>query len=117
MKIKDIFERSFMDLPMDQPTGPFYHGTSDKILSIGDRLIPPKDTGMLSEKGRKKNLDKVFFTNDKRSASIYAQKAAKQFGGNPVVYTISPVGDIEVLNNTPGTTVYNADWAYIKGAA
>lgn len=117
MKISDIFEQTFMNLRVHEPNGPFYHGTSDRILSIGDKLIPPKDTGMLSERGRKINLDKIFFTHDKRSAFVYARKAAKRFGGNPVVYEISPVGSIGVLNDMPGTTVFHADWAYIKDAA
>lgn len=118
MKISDLFEQSFMNLKVHQPDGPFFHGTSDKILSIGDKLIPPKDTGMLSERGRKVNLDKVFFTHDKQSAFAYARKAVKAFGGgNPVVYEISPVGNIGVLNDTPGTTVFHADWAYIKQVA
>jgi hypothetical protein len=117
MKISDLFEQSFMNLRFHQPEGTFYHGTSDKILSIGDKLIPPNDTGMLSERGRKVNLDKVFFTHDKRSASTYARKAVKEFGGNPVVYEVSPIGDIGTLNDKPGTTVFHADWAYIKKVA
>jgi len=39
--------------------------------------LPPANTGNISEKGRKKNLDKVFFTKDLKSAKIYADRAKR----------------------------------------
>lgn len=93
----------------------FYHGTSD-ALGIADTLLPPEQSERLSEVGRKKNLNKVFFTRDAKSAEIYAKKAVKQFGGNPVVYTIRPVGEITVVQDTPGTTVFMADSATVVGS-
>jgi hypothetical protein len=67
----------------------------------------------LAELGRKRNLDKVFFTQDKRSAAIYARKAVKRFGGQPVVLQIEPVGSVVVLQTAPGTTVFMADSAEV----
>lgn len=92
----------------------YYHGTST-ALGIEGELLPPSRTERLSEVGRKKNLDKVFFTRDKGSAEIYAKKAVKQFGGEPVIYIIEPVGNITVLQDTPGTTVFMADSANVVG--
>lgn len=37
----------------------FYHGTSSSC-KISHKLLPPSMTGTLSEKCRKKNLDKIF---------------------------------------------------------
>lgn len=91
----------------------YYHGSSS-ALDITDRLLPPNESNKLSEVGRNKNLDKVFFTKDKKSALIYAAKAVKQFGGEPVLFRVYPVGDIEVLNSNAGTTVFMAPWAYVE---
>ena len=127
MKIKDLYqivpedmeivnmfegrESPFMDVYQERRT--YYHGSSTEA-KITDRLLPPNMTGVLSELGRKKNLDKVFFTADIGSARIYAGRAVNKLGGNPVIYEVSPVGRIETLNDTQGTTVYYADWAYVK---
>lgn len=102
---------SIFDLRPEART--YYHGTSDAI-DVGDRLLPPDMTGMISEVGRKRNTHRVFFTADIKSAKIYAGRAVRQFGGRPVVYEIAPVGEIEVLNHQAGTSVLAADWAYIK---
>ena len=51
------------------------------------------------EKGRKKNLDKIFYTTDKNSAKIYAGRAVRRFGGNPIIVRAIPMGDIDVINN------------------
>jgi DNA/RNA tunnel of bacterial DNA dependent RNA polymerase. len=91
---------------------PYYHGTSSN-LGIGDTLLPPNSTDKISELGRKKNLDKVFFTRDYKSAEIYAKKAVKRFGGDPVVFLIKPIGDLSVVQDMPGTTVFMADTAEI----
>lgn len=90
----------------------YYHGTSS-VVGIGDKLLPPNMTDVLSEKGRLKNLDKVFFTKDIGSAKIYAGRAVQRFGGTPVIYKVHPVGRISTLQDSPGTTVYFADWAYV----
>lgn len=116
MKIQELLEKtpSFFDLPLeDEIEGPFYHGTSTN-LDIEDKLLPPDMTDTIAEIGRKKNLDKVFFTSDYRSAHIYAQKATKAFGGQPIVYRVHPVGEIEIVQQKAGTTVYAAPWAYVE---
>ena len=94
----------------------FYHGTARKFR-IGEALVPPKEHGFeISEKGRKKNLDKVFFTSDVGSAKIYARRAVKSYGGIPHIYEVEvPNVDIEVINPTPGTTVFAAPMATIVG--
>lgn len=91
----------------------FYHG-SNKEFAPGDYILPPAETGEISEKGRKKNLDKVFFTLDKGSAKIYAGRAKQSFGsGSPSVYIVRPIGEIEWLNKKPGTTVLMAPAAMV----
>jgi hypothetical protein len=100
----------------DQPLKEtFYHGTSTAVgLKPGVDLLPPDQTDKISEKGRKKNLDKVFFTKDIGSAKIYAGRAVNQFGGQPVVFKVTPVGKIEALNLTPGSTVFMSPKASIE---
>lgn len=112
MKLLELTQQSFQDLKMVS-NEPFYHGTSTAV-DIGDRLLPPNMTGNLIELGRKKNLDKVFFTKDIGSARIYARKAVKLHGGEVVIYRVYPVGDITTLNDSEGTTVFAADWAYVE---
>jgi hypothetical protein len=93
----------------------FYHGTARKF-GIGEALVPPKEHGFeISEKGRKKNLDKVFFTEDEGSAKIYARRAVNSYGGDPHIYIVEPEGDIETINPAPGTTVFAAPRATIVG--
>lgn len=99
----------------------FYHGTSsvvyDKIKKEADErglfIMPPSFTSTISEKGRKKNLDKVFFTKDYGSALIYAGRAKNALGGSPVVFCVQVDEEPIVINNTPGTTVYAASKAKI----
>lgn len=90
----------------------FYHGSSVE-LEPGDLILPPSKTGKVSEKGRKKNLDMVFFTKDPRSALIYAGRAVQSLGGEPFVYLVEPQGSVEVLNANPGTTVFYAPYAKV----
>jgi hypothetical protein len=90
----------------------FYHGTS-MPLRPGDKLLPPSLTGTLSEKGRKKNIHRVFFTQDRGSARIYAGRAANSLGGAPRLLVIQPVGEVVCLNPNPGTTVYHASEAVV----
>ena len=91
----------------------FYHGTTT-AANIGHKLLPPKATNVISEKGRKKNLDRVFFTKDIGLARIYAGRAARSYGGDPVVYrVISPV-DVVCMNDAKGATVYHASAAFCE---
>ncbi len=69
----------------------FYHGTSD-VFEICKMILPPNETGNLREDWRKKNLDKVYFTISQLSAEMYAKKACKKYGGNPVIYIVKPMG-------------------------
>ena len=62
----------------------YYHGTTD-ANGIDFILLPPVVTDSLSEKGRKKNLDRVFYTHDLGLARIYAGRAARSIGGNPII--------------------------------
>lgn len=88
----------------------FYHGTSD-TLKIGKVLLPPVITDNQRENWRKKYLDKVFFTSSLLSAEMYAKKACKKYGGNPVVYIVRPIGQFfNTVNNE-----YIADKALVLG--
>ena len=87
----------------------YYHGSSDSVLDPhGFRLLPPNMTGKIQEKGRKKNLDRIFVTTDPKSAQIYAGRAVRRFGGKPLVVRAIPMGDVEPVNTRPGTSVYRA---------
>ncbi|UIW11330.1 MAG: hypothetical protein [Enterobacter phage ENC9] len=91
----------------------YYHGSTTNA-NIDFMLCPPVDTGVISEVGRKKNLDRVFFTEDIGLAKIYAGRAARSYGGEPVIYrVVSPV-DVVCLNDTKGATVYHAEWAFCE---
>lgn len=69
----------------------FYHGTSD-IFDMKGMILPPLQTKNLRENWRKKYINKVFFTTSLLSAENYAKKACKKYGGTPVVYIVSPIG-------------------------
>lgn len=91
----------------------FYHGSSS-ACGIDFMLLPPETTSTISEKGRKKNLDRVFFTEDLGLAQIYAGRAARSIGGEPIVFkVVSPV-DVVCMNDTKGSTVYHAEWAFAE---
>lgn len=92
----------------------YYHGSSID-LDIGDYILPPLKTNKISEKGRKKNLDKVFFTKNEKLAKIYAGRAKNSIGGEKFIYTVKPIGDISVLSSRDGATVYMSDKAIITG--
>ena len=53
----------------------FYHG-SCTAAGIENLLLPPEVSNTISERGRNKNLDRVFFTEDLGLAKIYAGRAA-----------------------------------------
>ena len=91
----------------------YYHGTSRKLSGY---VTPPKEHGLeIQEKGRKKNLDKVFITNDIGSAKIYAGRAKNALGGKPIIYVVEPVGNMTTINSNKGTTVFAVDKAKIIG--
>ena len=91
----------------------FFHGTSSECLK-DHFLLPPSATGVLSEKGRKKNLDRVFFTADIGSAKIYAGRACRQFGGTPVIYRVIPMTEVECINADHGSSVFHSGWAFVE---
>jgi len=93
----------------------YYHGTSTAVVPLDEfRLLPPDETGNLSEAGRIKNLDMVFFTEDYNYANIYAQRAVNQFGGDPVIFRVIPMGDVRTINDKPGATVYSTIGAFME---
>src|SRR4051812_35330329 len=72
----------------------FYHGSSDAVLNADEfKLYPPEVSGKIQEKGRKKNLDRIFLTTDFGSAKVYAGRAVQRFGGSPVIYRVIPMED------------------------
>tara|TARA_R110000824_G_scaffold93973_1_gene227152 strand:- start:78 stop:395 length:318 start_codon:yes stop_codon:yes gene_type:complete len=91
----------------------YYHG-SCTAADIGFELLAPEASNVISEVGRKKNLDRVFFTKDLGLAKIYAGRAARSVGGKPVLYrVVSPV-DVVCMNDTAGATVYHASHAFVE---
>lgn len=89
----------------------YYHGTAN--YRIVDKVLPPSITGCISEVGRKKNLDRVFFTTSYKSAIIYAKRAANQYGGIARVLEVMPVGEIICLNPNIGTEVYYSNYCNV----
>lgn len=75
-----------------------YHGTTD-TFNIKDKILPPIVTGILREEWRKNYKNKIFFTQNFGQAKKYAIKAAKKYGGNPIVYSIVPMGVINYLKD------------------
>jgi len=91
----------------------YYHGSSSNC-NINNKLLPPDISDNISESGRLKNLDKVFFTEDKKSALIYAGRACHVFGGKVVLYRVIPMAKIDCLNNSKGTSVFMTSWALVE---
>lgn len=91
--------------------GVLYHGTSNE--GISNLVLPPSTTGVISEQGRKKNLEKVFFTKTEKSAQIYAGRARNVYGGEKRVLAVVPIGSVEVLNDRKGTEVLMSDAALV----
>ncbi|MFA6851349.1 MAG: hypothetical protein WCS30_13485 [Selenomonadaceae bacterium] len=91
----------------------FYHG-SCTVAGIESMLLPPVDSNVISEKGRNKNLDRVFFTADIGLARIYAGRAARSIGGEPVLYRVVCPVDVVCMNDTKGASVYHANWAFCE---
>lgn len=87
----------------------FYHGTTTNI-KVNKVLLPSNETGVLREDFRKNLQDKVFVTISKPSAIKYAKKAAQQFGGEGIVYTVKP----DYYSLIKKGTEYICDKAFIK---
>lgn len=88
----------------------FYHGTTSSA-KITNFLFPPSVTGVISEKGRNKNLDKIFFTQDIGLAKIYAGRASKSIGGDPIVYKVKNPINAKQVDCRPGASIWIADYA------
>jgi hypothetical protein len=67
----------------------YYHGTSDALKLLSE-ILPPSETDIIREDFRKNNRNVVYITTSLGSATRYALKAAKKFGGNPIVYEVEP---------------------------
>lgn len=91
----------------------FYHG-SCSIAGIDNMLLPPKNSGVISEKGRNKNLNRIFFTKDIGLAKIYAGRASKSIGGDPVLYRVVAPVDVVCMNDANGASVFHAEWAFCE---
>lgn len=116
---EEVIESIILNYPEDilklldnyKKFGILYHGTSAEVLSR--EVLPPDATQVISEKGRKKNLNKVFFTKEPKSAEIYAKRAASSYGGNPRVLKVIPMGEVTTVNENQGTTVFHAPKAVV----
>lgn len=91
--------------------GLLYHGTSNVLQ--GGLVLPPSVTGVISETGRLKNRNKVFFTKSEKSANIYAGRAVNSIGGTKTVARVVPVGDVTIINDKAGTEVLMSDYAIV----
>lgn len=91
----------------------FYHGSSSNC-GIEFMLKPPVETEMLSEEGRKKNLDQVFFTKDLGLAKVYAGRACNRFGGEQKMYRVIPMTEVATLSEKEGASVYHCGWAFVE---
>lgn len=89
-----------------------FHGTTD-ALAFDGVILPPVETGTISESGRKKNLDRVFLTADEGYARIYAGRAAAALGGSPVVHKVEVDGELEVFSARAGASIFTAKSARI----
>lgn len=91
----------------------YFHGTTID-MEVGDMVLPPNETNVQSEKTRKKNKDKVFFTKDFGLAKIYAGRSKNALDGDKkYVYEVEPIGEVEIISNKEGATVYMSDKAII----
>ena len=60
------------------------------------------------------HLDRVFFTADIGLARIYAGRAARSIGGDPVLYRVVCPVDVVCMNDDKGASVYHAAWAFCE---
>ena len=116
MKLKTVLERQdlFRDIERAEYFEEnFYHGTSTVLdLEVGDHILPPAYTDTISERGRKKNLDVIFLTPDYNYAKIYAGRAVRELGGEPIIYEVKPIG-LEFYRQEQGNNIYIADGGII----
>lgn len=91
----------------------FYHGTST-AAEIDFMLMPPSETGVLSETGRKKNLGRVFMTEDLGLAKIYAGRASRSYGGEAIIYRVVCPVDVICMRDDKGASVYHCEWAFCE---
>lgn len=91
----------------------YYHGSSSSA-NISHKLLPPVESGIISEKGRKKNLQKIFFTKDKGLAKIYSGRACRSYGGEPKLYRVVNPINVECLDDRAGASVFFADYAFAE---
>jgi len=121
MKLSNILkeDQSWFDIldQIDRQNQTLYHGTSTVLdLDVGDQILPPEHTEVVSERGRKKNLDLIFLTPDFNYARVYAGRSARALGGSPVVYEVAPVGLDAFRTEADGTTIFTAEGGYIIDA-
>jgi hypothetical protein len=79
--------------------------------------LPPSATDRIQEKGRKKNLDKIFFTPDFKPARVYAGRTVNGFGGRQIIFRVIPMGEVIRIHAGDGTSVYCSDWAFVEAIA
>lgn len=91
----------------------FYHGTSSSA-NVSGQLLPSSKTGVLSERNRKRNLDRVFFTEDIGLAKIYAGRAVNSMGGLPEIFIVIDPLDAVCLRDDPGASVWHCESANCK---
>lgn len=94
----------------------YWHGSSSNLLPDGSyRLLPPTDTGKITEADRQQRRDQVFFTTSKAYARIYAMRACRLYGGQPVVRRVIPArNEVVCLHATKGCEVYHAPAAFLS---
>ena len=91
----------------------FYHGSCTEA-GIDFVILPPAETDVISEKGRNKNLNRVFFTEDLGLAKIYAGRASKSIGGDPVVFRVVMPIDAVCMNSDKGASVWHCESAFVE---
>jgi hypothetical protein len=94
------------------PQGTYYHGTST-ALGIQDRILPPTETGKQTE-SRVQRRGKVFLTVDFEYAQSYANRAVREWGGQPVVFEVTPMGPVKQISGTPGKTAFYTEGAQVN---
>lgn len=87
----------------------WYHGSS--VIEKDDyMLLPPETTGVLQEKGRKKNLNRVFFTPSIGVARIYAGRSKNVNGGTKRVFRVIPMSEVVKINDD----TFMCEWAFLE---
>lgn len=67
----------------------YYHGSS-RDYSAGDVIDPRKPH---DKAGPESSASSVYFTSDPHKASFYAERSAKNLGGEARVYSVNPLGN------------------------